>query len=247
MTPCSEAAMRPRIELHEGDCLDILPDLDGDSIDLVLADMPYGTTRCRWDTLIALEPMWEQIRRVRKPGAPILLFGAEPFTSVLNASNLREFRYDLIWEKPMATGHLNAKRQPMRAHEHISVFYDKLGTYNPIKTQGHARKTRKISQTETKLYGDHAQMPAYDSTARYPRSVQKWSKDNRYKSGHPSQKPIALLTWLIEAYSNPGDTILDFAAGSGSTGVAARQCNRNCILIEIDPEHCNLARDRMEL
>lgn len=237
----------PRIRLHEGDCLSILPSLDSDSIDLVLADMPYGTTRCRWDTLIPLDPMWEQIRRVRKSGAPVLLFGAQPFTSILNASNLREFRYDLIWEKPMATGHLNSKRQPMRAHEHISVFYDRPGTYNPIKTQGHARKIRKISRTETELYGDHGRMPPYDSSARYPRSVQRWPKDNRHKGGHPAQKPIALLMWLIETYTNPGDTVLDFVAGSGSTGVAARQCNRNCILIEIDPEHCNLARDRMEL
>lgn len=233
--------------LECGDALELLPTLPAGSVDLVLVDLPYGTTRASWDKKLPVAPMWEEVKRVRKKNAACLFFGAQPFTTLLNASNLREYRYDLVWEKTRATGHLNAKRMPMRAHEHISVFYAALPTYNPLKTSGHAlKKTRSDRSHAGTLWGPEGPRAAYESTERFPRSVLQFKSAKRAKDTHPTAKPVPLLEWLIETYSNPGDTVLDFCAGSGSTGVAALACGRTPILFEKEAGWVDVARRRCE-
>ena len=226
--------------------MELLSDIKSESIDLFLFDPPYGTTRSRGDNRLCLSSMWAHIKRIRKPGAPIVATSVQPFTTTLNASNLKEFRYELVWEKTAATGHLNCRRRPLAAHENISVFYDLLGTYNPQKTTGHPRKTTG-SKTVRKpgLYGGEGPRSHYDSTERFPRSVQVFPKDKRNEILHPFQKPVALLRWLIRTYSNPGDHVLDFCSGSGSTGVAALWEGRDCTLIENDREYDQIARERI--
>jgi DNA modification methylase len=229
-----------------GDAIQLMSGLEAASVDLVLVDPPYGTTRAGWDQRLPAGPMWEQIRRVRSKGAATLVFGAQPFTTLLNASNLKEFRYDLIWEKSIATGHLNARRIPMRAHEIISVFYDKLPTYNPQMTVGHRRAKREPRHVaHAALWDKPGHQVAYDSTERFPRSVLKFASVGKYKGMHPTTKPVPLLRWLIETYSNPGDVVLDFCAGSGSTGVAAIECGRVPVLFEIDEGWASVCRKRV--
>ncbi|WP_343463526.1 site-specific DNA-methyltransferase [Pantoea sp.] len=232
------------IQLHQGDCFDILPSLVAGSIDLVCADVPYGTTECKWDSVINLRRMWAELYRVAKPNAAIIIFSAQPFTSILVSSNLRHWKTEWIWEKPHATGFLNAKRQPMRAHENIQVFYRKQPTYNPQMTHGHARKTSSRGSTNTDVYGPANQQVSYDSTTRYPRDVQKFSSDKQKQSLHSTQKPVKLLRYLIETYSNPGDTVLDFTMGSGTAGVACQESGRSFIGIEKDPAIYQVACDR---
>jgi DNA modification methylase len=213
-------------------------------VDMVLADLPYGTTNCRWDTPIDLTRLWQCYEQICD--GPILLFAQTPFDKVLGASNLRDLRYEWIWEKTEATGHLNAKKAPMKAHENILVFYKRQSTYNPIKTTGHVRKTSIKRRDEGSVYGEQKfESLHYDSTERYPRSVLKFSTDKQQLRLHPTQKPVALLDYLIRTYTNPGDTILDNAMGSGSTGIAAIQAGRNFIGIELDRQYFNIANDRL--
>ncbi|HBA6341391.1 TPA: site-specific DNA-methyltransferase [Escherichia coli] len=233
------------IYLHNADCFDIFPQIASNSVDLVCADIPYGTTRCRWDSVLDLQLMWKQIYRISKPNAAIVLFSAQPFTSVLVNSNLRDWKTEWIWEKPHATGFLNAKKQPLRAHENIEVFYRKQPTYNPQMTYGHARKTSTRGRLNTDVYGDALKKVVYDSTSRYPRDVQKFSSDKQKQALHSTQKPLALVRYLIETYSNIGDTVLDFTMGSGTTGVACQQSGRRFTGIEKDPEIFRIALERM--
>ena len=236
-------------ELLQGDCLDVMKSIPDNSIDLVLADPPYGTTACKWDAVIDLPLMWEQLKRIVKSKGCIVMTASQPFTSVLVNSNLKMFKYALVWEKTTATGHLNAKKMPMRAHEDILVFYCKLSTYNPLKTTGHPRKVSsaesKVNCRKTEVYGDHG-LTGYDSTERYPRSVIKTSTDKQKSKLHPTQKPVALMEYLIKTYTNEGDTVLDFAMGSGTTGVACKNLNRKFIGIEKDEEYFQVAKNRIE-
>lgn len=228
----------------QGDCLDIMPTLADQSIDLVLADLPYGTTRCAWDSPIALQPLWEEYRRICR-GA-VVLFAQTPFDKVLGASNLRDLRYEWIWEKTNATGHLNAKRMPMKAHENILVFYGKLPTYNPQMTHGHVRKAAVKRGDGSEVYGrQNLDGLSYDSTSRYPRSVQVFASEKQTNNLHRTQKPVDLLEYLIRTYSNPGDLILDNCMGSGSTGIACLNTGRRFIGIEKDPAIFAVARDRL--
>ena len=232
--------------LMKGDCLEMMKQIPDGSVDMVLTDPPYGTTKCKWDSIIPLEPMWGQLKRVSKDKSAILLFAQTPFDKVLGSSNLPMLRYEWIWEKTAATGHLNAKKMPMKAHENILVFYKNLPEYNPIKTNGHTRKTTKQVRHESSLYGNQDSYTSYDSTSRYPRSVQEFSSDKQKENYHPTQKPIVLMEYLIKTYTNEGETVLDFTMGSGTTGVAAKNLNRKFIGIELDENYFNIAKNRIE-
>lgn len=229
------------ITLHHGDCFDVLPSLEEVSIDFVCADIPYGTTKCKWDSVLDLQRMWYEINRVAKPTAAIALFSAQPFSSLLVASNFNHWRTEWIWEKGNATGFMNAKRQPLRAHENIQIFSRKQPTYNPQFTQGHPRKVSKRKDVNSDCYGKALKLAEYDSTSRYPRDVQFFSSDKQKGNFHPTQKPVALMRYLIETYSNDGEIVLDFTMGSGTTGVACIESGRSFIGIEKDEQYFDIA------
>lgn len=248
------------IDLQRGNCLELMKSLEDKSVDLILCDLPYGTTRNKWDSVIDLELLWEQYNRVIKDCGAILLFAQTPFDKVLGVSNLENLRYEIIWQKTAPTGFLNAKKMPMKAHENILVFYKKLPTYNPQMTQGHPRRvsskksrtnsanrhTKKSLKGESN-YGVFAnEIEGYDSTERYPLSVQVFAKDQQKENYHPTQKPVALLEWLIKTYTNEGDLVLDNCMGSGSTGVACVNLNRNFIGMELTEQYFEIAKERIE-
>ena len=238
------------IDLLKGDCLQLMKQIPTGSIDAIITDPPYGTTRCKWDSVIDFELMWEQLNRIIKPNGAIVLFGAEPFSSTLRVGNIKNYKYDWVWEKTQATGHLNAKRQPLRSNELISVFYKKQCTYNPQKTQGHKpmnRGMRRLSvQNKTQVYGKATkELPFGGNTDRYPRTNIVFKSDKQKSYLHPTQKPVALMEYLIKTYTNEGETVLDFTMGSGSTGVAAKNLNRNFIGIEQDENYFNIAKGRI--
>jgi site-specific DNA-methyltransferase (adenine-specific) len=240
-------SQRPQSIILTGDCLTLMPLLPVASVDLILADLPYGTTRNAWDSVIPLPALWAQYWRVAKANAAVVLTAQTPFDKVLGASCIEYLRYEWIWEKTEVTGHLNAKRCPMKAHENVLVFYRALPTYNPQKTTGHARKTAvQVNAKQSSNYGAHANKPPYDSTERYPRSVQAFSTDKQKSKLHPTQKPVALMEYLVRTYSNVGDVVLDNCMGSGTTGVAARNTGRRFIGMEKDPAYAEMARRRID-
>lgn len=230
------------VSLYCGDCLEVMPRLasEGIRVDMVLADPPYGTTHCRWDSVIPFAPMWDCVRLVSFDTTPALLFCQQPFTSTLGCSNLNDLRYSWVWEKTQPTGFLNAKRMPMKAHEDILVFYKKLPYYNPIITDGHARKVvlarHQHQCVPGTIYSEHGNYRDYSSTTRY---------DKQTCALHPTQKPVALLEYLITTYTNTGDTVLDFAMGSGSTAIACGNTGRKFIGIEIDTHYFGVAETRI--
>lgn len=239
------------MKLYRGDCLEIMKELPEKSIDMVLCDLPYGTTNCRWDTIIPFEELWQQYKRIVKDNGAIVLFGSQPFTSCLVASNLQMFKYEWIWEKTTATGHLNAKKMPMKAHENILVFYKKQPTYNPQKTEGHKpvnTYTKYIAtQNAGEIYGKAGkEVKGGGNTDRYPRSIQVFASDKQKNHLHPTQKPIELCRYLIRTYSNEGDVILDNCMGSGTTGAAAVLEGREFVGIEKDESIFQIAKDRIE-
>lgn len=234
------------VNLMHGDCLELMKTIPSGTVDMILADPPYGTTECKWDSIINIEKMWHELERVIKPNGAIVLTSAQPFTSMLVCSNPKLFKYDLIWDKPAGTGFFNAKKMPLRNHENILVFYKKLPTYNPQMTHGHKRKTAVKKEVNSEVYGKAFKKTNYDSTSRYPRSIQTFSSDKQKSSLHPTQKPIALMEWLINTYTNEGDSVLDFVMGSGAAGVAAKNLNRNFIGIELDENYFNIAKQRIE-
>lgn len=235
------------INLMQGDCLELMSEIKEKSIDLILADIPYGTTQCKWDSILDLDKMWKHLKRLIKPNGAILLFAQLPFDKVLAASNMSMLKYEWIWEKTAATGHLNAKKMPMKAHENILVFYSKLPNYYPIKTTGHVRKsaTADRGKLESEVYGSEKGVTVYDSTDRYPRSVLKFPSDKQTSNLHPTQKPVALLEYLIKTYTQEGETVLDFTMGSGSTGVACVNTSRSFIGIELDEKYFEIAEKRI--
>ena len=233
-----------------GDCLELMNRIPDSSIDMVLSDLPYGTTRCRWDTPINLQELWKQYRRVVKENGAIVLFSAQPFTTELISSNKAMYRYEWIWHKTQAKNHLNAKRQPLRAHENIEVFYKKPPVYNPQMTHGHKRKVCTNNYTREATgdgcYGSEKRKTFYDSTDRYPVDVQTFSNGDQTHRYHVTQKPVDLLAYLIQTYTNPGDVVLDNCMGGGSTGVACVQTGREFVGIELDPEYYQIAKERIE-
>lgn len=248
-------------ELHKGDCLEIMPTLKAGSIDFILTDPPYGTTACKWDSVIPFEPMWECIWHVAKPNAAIALFGSEPFSSALRMSQIKRFKYDWVWSKSNPSGISNAKKMPLRYHENISVYYRKLPFYNPQKIP---RTSRRIEQSHKTDYffktnhgsendqcfvglGKHSKN--YDANYKMPSTILNFNSlraNSKEWNNHPTQKPVALLEYLIKTYTNEGDTVLDFTMGSGSTGVACKNLNRNFIGIEKDEKYFEIAKNRIE-
>src|SRR6478609_2185204 len=220
------------IEILHGDCLELMKGISDKSIDLIKADLPFGTTRCAWDSVIPLDRLWYEYSRIIKDDGAILLNAQTPFDKVLGASNLRMLRYEWIWEKTNATGHYNAKKMPMKAHENVLVFYKNLPVYNPQKTAGHVRKTAfKRKDLNSEVYNNNTAETFYDSTERFPRSVLTFPSDKQKSNLHPTQKPLAMEEYFIKTYSREGDLVLDNCAGSGTTGEACRNLNRRCILI----------------
>lgn len=231
--------------LYLGDCREILPTLG--KVDAVITDPPYGTTQCSWDAAIPFAAMWGSLSHVVERGTPIILFGSEPFSSFLRVSNIRQFKYDWVWDKPKGTGFLNAKKQPLRCHELLSVFSEGQARYYPQKTAGHQRKTTfRAARLQTDVYGEMTGDYHYDSTERYPRSVLTFSSDTQNSSEHPTQKPVALLQFLVLTYSLPGEAVLDFTMGSGTTGVACAIERRAFVGIEKDPVYFDIACRRIE-
>lgn len=239
--------------LLQGDCLELLPTIQDNSIDMILADLPYGMTANKWDSVIPLKPLFEQYKRIIKDHGAICLFGQEPFSSVMRLSNLKMFKYDWIWEKPKASGFLLAKKRPLSAHEVVSVFYKKMPTYNPQFTEGKPyirefKKGQQGSQSESYNHVPNPLKTRRSDGKRYPRSVQKFTtaEFDDFHGSHPTQKPVALLEYLIKTYTNEGMTVLDNCMGSGSTGVAAKKLNRNFIGMELDKEYFEIAKQRIK-
>jgi site-specific DNA-methyltransferase (adenine-specific) len=234
--------------LYEGDCLVDLHYIESNSVDLIIADLPYNTTNCIWDSMIDMDELWVHYQSIRKPNAAILLFSQVPFNIVLGASNLEELRYEWIWEKTTATGHLNANRMPMKAHENILVFYDRLPVYNPQKTTGHKPVNSYTKHSDDgDIYGKtQAGISGGGATDRYPRDVLIFSTDKQKEALHPTQKPVKLLEYLIRTYSNEGDVVMDNTMGSGTTGVAAMNTGRKFIGMEQDPDYFAIAKERIE-
>lgn len=235
-------------QLMQGNCLEMMKLIPDGSVDMVLCDLPYGTTQNKWDCPIDLEKLWPEYWRVCKASAAIVLTAQTPFDKVLGVSQINNLRYEWIWEKSAATGFLNAKKAPLKAHENIMVFYRRLPTYNPEMTAGHTIKRVNASfASHGENYSKSSSVRGpYESTQRYPRSVQKFAKDNRMLNQHPTQKPVALMEYLIRTYTNEGMTVLDNCMGSGTTGVACINTGRRFIGIEMDSEYFQVAKARIE-
>lgn len=235
-------------QIYLGDCLELMNGISDKSIDMVLCDLPYGTTQNKWDSELPLDSLWNHYERIIKDNGAIVLFAQTPFDKVLGASNLKLLKYEWIWEKTTATGHLNAKKMPMKAHENILVFYKKLPTYNPQKTDGHSPvHSYTKHQDDGSNYGKTAVgICGGGSTERYPRSVQVFKTDKQKEALHPTQKPVALCEWLIKTYTNERDLVLDNCLGSGTTAIACINTKRNFIGIEKDENYFNIANERLQ-
>ena len=235
--------------IFNDDCLNILPSITSNSIDLILTDPPYGTTALDWDSIIPFESMWSELNRIIKPNGAIILFGIEPFTSLLRCSNLKSYKYDWYWVKERLTNIQQVKRRPGKTVETISVFYNKQPTYNPQMTiyDGPIRSNKVKNGKLGKLTDDgNKKVTEYKDTGlRYPTQILNFKRDILTSNLHPTQKPVKLLEYLIKTYSNENDMVLDFTMGSGSTGVAAKNLNRRFIGIEKDVNYFNIASDRI--
>ena len=234
------------VDLRLGDCLDILPTLSGNSVDMVMVDLPYGTTACKWDSIISLDFLWEQYNRICKDNAAMVFTAAQPFTTTLASSNIDNFRYEWIWEKPQGTNPMNAKVMPLKSHENILVFYRNKPTYNPqmwysTPYSSFSSDTSKIGEVYGNQQSKHRDNP---EGSRYPKTILKYKQE---KGLHPTQKPVGLMEYLIKTYTNEGDTVLDNTMGSGTTGVACMNCNRSFIGIESDKKYFDIAKERIEV
>ena len=231
------------VTLMNADCLDAMWLIPDGSVDLILCDLPYGTTACKWDSVIPFEPLWAHYWRVLKPDGAVVLTAAQPFTSALVMSQPKAFKYQWVWRKPNGTGFLNAKKQPLRNHEDVLVFYKEQPTYNPQFKQGKPYERRQGGGSEN--YGAVRDEYATESDGRrYPLTVLDFTQSE--KKTHPTQKPVALMEYLIRTYTNEGETVLDNCMGSGTTGVACRNTGRKFIGIERDPEYFRIAQERIE-
>lgn len=236
-------------KIYYGDCLEVMKNIPDKSIDMILADLPYGTTACKWDTIIPFEPLWEHYKRIIKDNGAIVLTASQPFTSALVMSNVKMFKYEWIWEKAIGGNPLLCKKQPLKVHENVLIFYKKMPTYNPQMTVGKIRN-KKISPFNDKpdeLWGGSTtSIKKIDNinNVYYPKSYQYFSNADQKSKLHPTQKPVALFEYLIKTYTNEGDLVLDNTAGSGTTGVACKNTNRNFILIEQDEKYCEICKER---
>ena len=234
-------------ELWLGDCLELMQNIPDRSVDMILCDLPYGTTACKWDTIIPFEPLWEQYERIIKHNGAIVLFGAEPFSSALRMSNIKNYKYDWIWEKTKPSGHLNAKKQPMRKTECVSVFYKKQSIYSPqglIKGEFNNNRPSRGKKTKGNYVHGLEREIGISEYTNYPNNILKFSNPNN-NTFHPTQKPVELLEYLIKTYTNEGDLVLDNCAGSFTTAVACDNTNRNWICIEKEEKYCNIGLTRI--
>lgn len=237
------------VKLLYGDCLELMKGIPDKSIDMILCDLPYGTTACKWDVIIPFDRLWEQYKRIIKPNGAIALFGQEPFSSLLRTSNLAWYRYDIYWEKERLTNITQVKKRVGKTVETISIFYNKQPTYNPqmIKYEGKPVSNKvkdgclgSLTDSQTKKVKEYI-----DTGWRYPTQVWKYQRDCLKSNLHPTQKPVALLENLIRTYTNEGDTVLDNCMGSGSTGVATLNTNRDFIGMELDENYFKIAQERI--
>ena len=234
-----------QINLFNGDCLEVMNQIEDNSVDMICCDLPYEISACKWDKIIDFDKLWEQYNRILKDNGNIVLFSKQPFTTALINSNPQMFKYELIWCKQQATNPLCAKKRVMPIHENILVFYKKLGTYNPQMIYGKKNyKSFSGNKNIGQVYGENKSIHRDCSDgSRYPTSVLYYN--NVRKALHPTQKPVDLLEWLIKTYSNEGDTVMDNCMGSGSTGVACKNTNRNFIGIEKDENYFKIAMERI--
>ena len=234
-------------EILLGDCLELMKDIPNGSIDMILADLPYGTTQNKWDVIIPLDKLWEQYERIIKDNGMICLTSAEPFTSTLITSNKKLFKYDLIWDKKLSSGFLNAKRMPLRRHEQILCFYKKLPIYNPeMVTRGKVRKKGITTETgkHTSNYGKF-ENSVVENNEYYPTSIIEVSNANRKDKLHPTEKPLELFEYLIKTYTNENDLVLDNTAGSGTTAIACLKTNRQFIVMEKEQKYYDIILKRV--
>lgn len=240
------------IKLLQGDCLELMKDIPDGSIDMILCDLPYGTTACKWDSVIPFEPLWEQYKRIIKDNGAIVLTASQPFTSALVMSNPKMFGYEWIWEKSKASNFLLARKQVLKAHESVLVFSKETPNYFPQKTKGNPYKgdgrSKKGSKSDVVNNVPNPTFRNDNEGDRFPRSVQYFKTAESEKVGalHPTQKPVALMEYLIRTYTNEGETVLDNCMGSGTTGVACINTNRNFIGIEKDENYFSIAKNRIE-
>ena len=236
------------IQLIKGDCLIEMQNIPDKSIDAIICDLPYGTTACKWDTVIPFEPLWAQYKRIIKDNGAIVLFGSQPFTSILLQSNIQQYRQHLVWEKTRPNNVMNAKKMFMKWHEDILIFYRELPTYNPQKEKVVQYKKVQHKQDRTNGHlGSTGEKQGYvhdNNGEAYPKSVLKFSNVCR-PSLHPTQKPVPLLDYLVKTYTNEGDVVLDNTMGSGTTGVACKQLNRSFVGIEMDDKYFDIASKRI--
>jgi len=241
-----------KISLFHGDCLEVMKEITDGSIDMVLTDPPYGTTACKWDSVIPFEPMWEQLKRVTKKNGAIVMTASQPFTSVMIQSNIENFKYCWVWEKSKASNFLQSGYMPLKAHEDVVVFcYKGKPTYNPQMTDGkpygnnRSMVTGSVSDVFNTVPNPTFRNGSEDGK-RKPRTVQYFkTAESEGKTHHPTQKPVALMEYLIKTYTNEGETVLDFTMGSGTTGVAAKNLSRNFIGIELDEVYFKIAEERI--
>ena len=235
-------------EIYNEDCLEGMKRIPDKSIDMILADLPYGTTNCKWDTIIPLEPLWEQYERIIKDNGAVVLTASQPFSSALVMSNPKLFRYEWVWDKKNPTNFAMAKKQPLKYHETILVFAKKQTEYYPIKWRGkpnHKQGLLKNDQ-QSEVYGKIKRTKDNLSGMKYPRSIIEISKHSSQGGLHPTQKPVALFEYLVKTYTNEGDVVLDNCMGSGTTAIAAINTNRNFIGFEMDENYHKLANERIE-
>ena len=237
------------IKLYHGDCLEVMDKLieQGVKVDAIITDPPYGTTACKWDTVIPFDEMWERLNKLVKPNGAIVLFGSEPFSSQLRCSNLKNYKYDWVWNKKLAGNGILAKKQPLKIHENVIVFNSKI--YIPQMTKGKLRKKMTNNPKISEINGGDGVKRANETfnDQYYPTSIQEFSIANLRRGRlHPTQKPVELLGYLIKTYTNEGEIVLDFTMGSGSTGVACVNTNRKFIGIELDEKYFEIAKGRIE-
>jgi len=233
--------------LMKGDCLERMEEIESGSVDMVLADPPYGTTACKWDSVIPLEPMWEQLKRVIKPNGAIVMTASQPFTTTLISSNMKMFKYCWVWNKKKAGNIFLAKKQPMKVHEDVVVFGVNSPSYYPIMVKRDKVKKSKNYGTGESIGGNREREDkTYTYTHKNPISILEASNANQKGKVHPTQKPVALMEYLIKTYTNENELVLDFTMGSGTTGVACKNLNRKFIGIELDETYFNIAEERIE-
>lgn len=244
-------------KIYCGDCLEVMPNIPDKSIDMILCDLPYGTTACKWDIVIPFELLWKQYKRIIKDNGAIVLFGSEPFSSYLRLSNIKNYKYDWIWDKVAGANFMNLKNRPFKTHENILIFSKNSNfTFNPIKVPRTEKSIRRQPIGKERVIKGEGEVEFYNlkrinvhliGGLKHPIDIIRFSihEKGRYNFRHPTKKPVALFEYLIKTYTNEGDLVLDNCAGSGTTGVACKNLGRNYILIEKDREYCDIAEDRI--